>query len=310
MVQESAGRTREEAGVATSLQKDTRVASKSEHRKAGFWVLVTILAVSGVATAFIAVFGLFESTAYSIVWRVFVADLYLIASFAAQHRWLRRASWIAIGMTLVLGLVHVFWQFTPYSRWADGRTRYTVGDPSTGWSPWFGFEGDLEAAAHITVLGLLWLGFVSLAYRWVKEQRVIRTIYLLTFVTLLAAVALGVLLILDSPHRWDIGWVWGQLEAGIVILALTGTSIVLIGAFVQRRSSSMRTPLQSVGQRQPSSSGEAARSDRTGDTRGSDFTAQIEQADLPARITQELSEAELRTLVREVVDEALRERGL
>lgn len=204
--------------------------------RTGFWILVGLLAASGVAMAFIVVFGEFDSVAYSLVWRVFVADLYLIASLAAQHRWLRLTAWIGTGVVFALGMVNVFWRFTPYWQWAEGRSSFRVGDESTGWSPWFGFEADLEYAAHLLLVGIVVLGFVSLAYRWVAGERVLRAVYTFTFVSGLLAVLLGAVLILDSPHRLNLDdWV-RQLQAGITILALTAAAIVAIAAFVQRKT--------------------------------------------------------------------------
>lgn len=207
-----------------------------ESSRTGFWVLIGLLAASGVAMAFIVVFGMFDSVAYSLVWRVFVADLYLIASLAAQHRWLRLTAWIATGVTFLLGMVNVFWRFTPYWEWTDGRSSFTVGDPRTGWSPWFGFEESLEYAAHLVLVGVVALGFVSLAYRWVAGERVLRAVYAFTFTAGLLSVLLGAVLILDSPYRMGLDeWV-GQLQAGITILALTAAAIVTIAAFVLRRA--------------------------------------------------------------------------
>lgn len=254
--------------------------------RTGFWWLIALLAASGVAMAIIVVFGMFESVAYSIVWRVFVADLYLIASLAAQHRWLRLAAWAGTAVTFVLGMVSVFWRYTPYWEWADGSKSHTVGDSSTGWSPWFGFEDDLEISGHVIVVTFLLLGFVSFAYRWISAERLLRGIYVFTFVAGFAASLLGVVQILDSPFRMNLGdWI-GQLQAGLVILALTAAAIVIIAAFVQRSASRSRQ------RKQGAVAARAAAVDAMGarDATGS-----------------ELSHDELRTLVRGYVDEYLRE---
>ncbi len=254
--------------------------------KRPFWVLIGLLAVSGVVMAFIVMFGMFDSVAYSLVWRVFVADLYLIASLTAQHTWLRRAAWVATGLTFLLGAVNVFWRYTPYWQWADGRSSMTSGDPSTGWSPWFGFEQDLEFAGHTVTIGLIVLSFISLAYRWVSNQRGLQGIYVFTFAAGLISIVLGVLLTLSHPYRMPIdSWV-SQLMGGMVILTLTGAAIVTIGAFVQRRASRVDERNSAVGsQESHPASGQAPQS-------------------LAA-----LSPDELRTLVRGYVDEYLTEGG-
>lgn len=264
-------------------------------KRTGFWVLIAILAVSGVLAALIVVFGAFDSIAYSIVWRVFVADLYLVASLAAQHTWLRRTAWIATGFTFVLGMVNVFWRFTPYYRWADGRSSYTVGDPSTGWSPWYGFNEDLEAAAHLILVGVIMLGFVSLAYRWISEERLMRGIYVATFVATCVSVLLCAILIVDSGHRWNLSEDLGRVAAGAAILALTAAAIVTIAAFVQRRAAK-----SAVRDGRPVAPNPAA--------------AVLPQA-LDTHVpgvpgSPAATDDELRSLVRGYVDEYLRERGL
>jgi hypothetical protein len=279
-------------------------------------VLIGLLAASGVAMAFIVVFGMFDSVAYSLVWRVFVADLYLIASLAAQHRWLRLTAWIGTGVTFLLGMVNVFWRFTPYWQWADGRDYYTVGDPRTGWSPWFGFEESLEYAAHLVLVGVVVLGFVSLAYRWVAGERVLRAVYVFTFAAGLLSVLLGAVLILDSPYRMGLDeWV-GQLQAGITILALTAAAIVTIAAFVLRRAarSAERAGIPGI----PGTAGSFAEQQRlaavaqaagaAAPLRASGTGSQAPQAPHTEGALATLTPDELRALVRRYVDDYLAER--
>lgn len=269
-----------------------------DRRRVGFWVLIGVLGVSGISMAFIAVFGLFDSTAFSLVWRVFVADLYLIASLAAQHRWLRWTAWIGTAVTFLLGLVNVFWRYTPYYEWADGRTNYTVGDSGSGWSPWFGFEGDLEASAHLILVGVILLGFVSLAYRWVAGERLLRAIYVFTFVSGLVSVLLGAVLILDSPFRWNLSSGWEQALAGFVILALTAMAIVIIAAFVQRNAARARVRAAEGAQAAAIADGLVPSAALSPAPSGSSVSA------------AGIADDELRVLVRTYVDEYLAERGL
>lgn len=276
------------------------MAKGNARSRTGFWVLIGLLAASGVAMALIVVFGLFESIAYSIVWRVFVADLYLIASLAAQHAWLRWATWIATGVTFLLGVMNAFWRYTPYYRWADGRTSYTVGDSSTGWSPWMGFNDDLEAAAHLIVVCFVVLGFVSLAHRWVAGERVLSLIYRCTFGLVLASAVLGSALVLDTPHRWNLSSVLGRVEAGIVILALTAAAIVIIGAFVQRRAA--------LGRARAAGGGIASPGGQFGSNGEHELRDPAEPRGQNGMSTR--SEEELRARVRSYVDEYLAQRGL
>lgn len=197
-----------------------------------FWVLICLLAITGVTMAFIAAFGLNDSTAFEIVWRVFVALLYLVVSFVATHTWLRLTIWAAIGVTFILGLVSALWRYTPFHL---DYSDYTYGDRSSGWSPWINLHHDLESAAHVITLGLLSLGLLSLAHRWIREQPVIRGAYYFAFVTGVIALLLGAGLMIDNRDRWDVFTALDRFEAGLIILALTAAVIVVISAFVQWR---------------------------------------------------------------------------
>lgn len=257
--------------------------------KRGLWILIALLAVSGVSMALIVVFGLFDSIAYSLVWRVFVADLYLVASLAAQHTWLRRSIWVGTGVTFVLGLVSAFWEYTPYAEeWADHVYGPVVGVRSSGWSPWHGFEADLEYAAHLAVCGLVLLGVLSFAYRWVARDRVLRAIYTVTFVLSGIALLLGVALILDSPWRWDLTEGWGRTEAALSILAFTGAAILIIAAILQRNAQRSERRPQEIPDTDKAAAAALAAA-VGGDTAGA-------------------ADEELRSLVRQYVDEYLNER--
>lgn len=78
----------------------------------GLWILIAILGASGVVMAFLTVLGSFDSFTGGMVWRILVADLYLIASLLAQHTWLRRAAWAGTALTFVFGIVNEVWRFT------------------------------------------------------------------------------------------------------------------------------------------------------------------------------------------------------
>lgn len=239
--------------------------------------------------AFIAIFGMFDTIAYSMVWRVFVADVYLIAALAAQHNWLRWAAWIGTGITFIIGMVNVFWDLVPADRWSGS---YEYGDPSTGWNPWWGFEQDLEVAANLAVGTILLLGFISLAFRWIADERLLRSAYVFTFVTGILSVLLGVFLVLDTPYRWNAPSWFGQLNAGLIILALTGAAIVIIAAFVQRKAARIREEAVQAAPPEVAPVDTEAR-----------FASPSQGASLAG-----MSPDELRVLVRQYVDEYLRER--
>lgn len=241
-----------------------------------FWVLIGLLAVTGVTMAFIAAFGLNDSTAFEIVWRVFVALLYLVVSFVATHTWLRLTIWASICVTFLLGLLSAFWRYTPFYVSYSSTSGYRYGDPASGWSPWMNLHYDVEAAAHGITLGLLGLGLLSLAHRWIREQPVIRGVYYFTFGVSIIALVLGAGMMVDTRDRWDVFTGWDRIEAGLIILALTAAVIVVISAFVQWR-----------GERRNAVSAPAAqRTDLSG-----------------------LTEDELRQLVHRLVDERLEQRG-
>ena len=278
-------------------------------RRIWFRALIGILALSGVVTALIVAFGAFDSVAFSLVWRVFVADLYLVAAFAAQHVWLRRAVWIGAAATFVLGVVNAFWPYTPYYEWADGRNTYTVGDPSTGWSPWFGFNDDLEFACNVIVIGLVALSFVSFAYRWIVEVRALRITYLATYICGLAFLIVTALRICDSPHRWNLGDDLGRTQAVLIILALTAAVIVCISAFVQRNA--WRAAQRGAAVVPADGAAPVAATTGVGVAAGAAAllpgTPAADASSATARLPAGLTEAELRALVRSYVDEYLRE---
>lgn len=252
-----------------------------------FWVFIGLLSVTGVTMSFIAAFGFNDSVAFDIVWRVFLMLLYIVISFAAQHLWLRLVTWSAIGITFVIGLVNVFSRYLPFIPQRHGGSIYTWGDPSTGWDPWFGIEQDVEFAAHMICVGLLALGLLSLAWHWIAGQRILQGFYRAAFIFTLLSLVLGAVLIIDTRHRWNIFHTFDQLEAGVVILALTATVITVIGAFVQWRT--LRTRSSQVSSRS------SAHPVATGN--------------LSAKLQSEgLGEVEIRALVRQYVDEYLSEK--
>lgn len=259
--------------------------------KTGLSIIIAVLAVSGVAGAVIAVFGLFDSIAYSLLWRIFVADLYLLASLTARHLWLQRAAWISIAVALLAGIVNAFWKITPDYRRAEGSTSYTVGDTASGWSPWFGIVGDIEAAAHILTIALLVLCFLSNAYRWLSNNRVLRNVYVFNVAMVLCFALLAMGNAIDSSVRWNLFVNSGPLMTGIAILVVTGCAILSIAATVFR-----------------------AGSKHTFDTAPLFESTQVSAAVAASKPVSSagklagLNEAELRTLIREVVVEVLAER--
>lgn len=208
----------------------------SERSKLGFWILVGLLAASGVSMALIAVFGWFDSAAFDLVWRVFLADVYIICSFAAQHAWLRRTIWVGAGITFVAGLVNVFWRYTSFYRPYTWNEHEVWGDPSTGWDRWQGIESDIEMACHLLLVCAIVLGFVSFAYRWIVTERVLKAFYWFTFIAGATASLLGAFMLVGYWRFWQDYEELQQARLALFILALTGAAIVTIGGFVQRKA--------------------------------------------------------------------------
>lgn len=215
--------------------------------KVGFWILIGLLAASGVTMALIAVFGWFDSAAFDLVWRVFLADVYIICSFAAQHVWLRRTVWIGAGITFAAGIVNVFWRYTPFYRPFGWSENEVWGDPSTGWDRWRHIESDIEMACHLLLVCAIVLGFVSLAYRWIVAERVLKVIYWVTFITGAAAALMGAIMMVGYYRFWRDDEGWSQTRLALFILALTGAAIVTIGGFVQRKAALAKAPEHAVG---------------------------------------------------------------
>lgn len=219
----SAG-TKSETSAAPHSGAGARQASTS---RIGFWVLIGILAVTGVAMAIIVAFGLTESKAFGLVGYLFLADFYLVVSLVARHKGLQRTIWVGTVLTFVLGVVLVFWPESDYY--------VNANDPNAGPDEWirtpYGLWHDIAFASH-TVLGtLLALGLISLAYKSIVGERTIRAIYFFMFGTGLIAAAL-----------WAGGLLWEDSDGllpyqlSVTILALTAAAIVIIAAFVQRNA--------------------------------------------------------------------------
>ncbi|MFZ4842096.1 hypothetical protein [Mycetocola saprophilus] len=260
-----------------------RILGNKSRRRDIFWWLTGILAASGIAMAFIAASGVFDSVGYSLVWRVFIADLYLIASLAAQHVWLRRSIWVGTAATLAIGLINTLARYLPAGEPARYESRS---------DRWFGLEQNIEVAANVIIITLIVLGFISLAYRWLSDDSVLRGTYIATFCLGLLGMVLTVIDILDSPSRWGISQHLGQIQSGVFILAFTGAAIVTIGGFFLRKSALGRMRDESV--------------------RAAAFAAAQKLVPVPpsqpAAAGVAAGEEELRALVRKYVDEYLAER--
>ncbi|MFC5338780.1 hypothetical protein [Leucobacter denitrificans] len=195
--------------------------------RTGFWILIGLLALSGVVMAVIVFLGLTESKAFTIAGLIFLADVYLIISLAARHIWLQRTIWVGTAITFILGVVVAFWEETEYyvGEW-DPDVPYDEMQRSV-----YGFLSDLTFAAH-TILGcLLALGIISIAHRWIRRERILMSIYYFMFV---AGIVAGIL--------WAIGYMMQfsddlvPLQLGVSILALTAAAIIIIAGFVQRKA--------------------------------------------------------------------------
>lgn len=204
--------------------------TQSQFRSTGFWALIVVLAATGVAMAMIVAFGLAESRAFYIVGYIFLADVYLIASLAAQHTWLRRTIWVGTPVVLAVSLLTVFWP----------ERDYYVEPPNGVWSEdyeWvrtsYGVLSDVHGAMHLVLSTFVVLGFVSLAYQSVRSERVLNITYSITYVTAIAAALLTAFSIIVEPKVRLTPY-----QLGLGILALTAAAIVIIATLVQRKSPS------------------------------------------------------------------------
>ena len=205
---------------------------------ARFWILIGLLAASGVAMAFIVAFGLSESKAFTVVWTICVADVYLIASLAARHRWLRFAIWVGTAIVFVGGVIIAF---IPQEEQYRETATSTAGSWEWERTP-YGVFVETVYSLHVLVIVLVLLGFVSLGYRFVCHERVLWVIYILTFITALAA---ALLITFDLAVQPSADFYAGQVS--LSILAFTGAAIVIIGALVQRKAG-QAGPVQTVTQ--------------------------------------------------------------
>lgn len=247
---------------------NTAATAPESRPRLGFWLLVGVLAISGIAMAVIVFLGLTESKAFGLAGFVFLADVYLIISLAARHTWLQRTIWVGTVLTFVLGVIVTFWPDDDYyAEDYDPNISFDEMHRST-----YGVLSDVSYAAHTLLGTLLALGIISMAWRWIKHERVLRVIYYFMFI-----VGAG------AGLFWAIGFVIRHtenlvpLQLGLTILALTAGAIVIIAGFVQRN---------------------AERSRELADRQG-----------LPLEAGSARSDEELRQLVRQYVEEYLEERG-
>lgn len=201
-----------------------RPSSNPPRSRFGFWLLIGILAVTGVALATTVLLGQTESRGFGLAGVLFLADLYLVLSLVARHSWLRRTIWVGTVVTFIFGAVLVFWPDQDY--YVNGNVPYEDLVRTQ-----YGFLMDLNYALHTVVAALLALGILSLAYAWIAAERPIRVVYYAMYFTGLLAALL-----------WAIGFIVpgsngrSTIELGVTILALTAAAIVVIAAFVQRNS--------------------------------------------------------------------------
>lgn len=238
--------------------------------RTGFWILIGILAATGLTMAFLVIFGLAESKASGLVGFLFLADLYLVVSLVARHRWLRLTLWAGTAISFVFGVVTVFWPNREYYVDANNLSAY----PDEWKRTTFGVLNDTLYAVHTVLAVLLALGIVSLAYKWIVKSRPFFAVYLAMFVTaIIAAVLWAIGFIIEGDDRL------GPYQLGTTILALTAAAIVVIAAFVMRNT-------QAAEERAANAAGGA-------------------MPGLPGDPTHDVA---LRTLVRQYVDEYLAER--
>lgn len=210
---------------------DTRVpgaaAEERPRSRMGFWILIGILAVTGLAMAFLVIFGLAESKASGLVGFLFLADLYLVVSLVARHRWLRLTLWVGTAISFVFGVVTVFWPNRDYYV----NSNNLGADPDEWKRTTFGVLNDTLYAVHTVLAVLLALGIVSLAYRWIVKSRPFTVVYFAMFVTaIIAAILWAVGFIVEGDDRL------APYQLGTSILALTAAAIVVIAAFVMRNT--------------------------------------------------------------------------
>ncbi|MFV0434213.1 MAG: hypothetical protein ACK5LO_09560 [Leucobacter sp.] len=281
---------------AESASSGNPAGETAARRRVGFWILIGLLAVSGVVMAFTVIFRLTESRAFDITWLIFVADVYLIASLAAKHRWLRLAIWAGTAVSFVYGLVLVFWPDQSY--YVELPTTDS-GDASFGWerSP-YGVMSDLNISLHIVIVTLLLLGFLSLGYRRVSRERILRGIYVFAYAAgLVAALLWAILTATDSEADLTMP------ALGVSILALTAAAIVIIAALVQRRDVPAGVPGAAVpGSAAPGSAAPGSA------VPGSAVSATAERAVVDQTGIAGFDPEQLRALVRGYVEEYLAER--
>lgn len=202
---------------------DSAVA-KFDRRKFFLRLSVASLALAGLLAAGGVFIGGEAWKASSTAGLVFLLNLLVLISFVSPHVKLRFAQWIAIPIIGLLSAVFIWWDGN------YGEEDY-IGDTWVYQRTDFEIFRDWSMGLWWVVAALAILSFFSKTWPLIKENVFLRYSYFFTYAMgLLAAVIAWINTGVDGMEPETLVLV----ESVLVILALTGASIVIISAFVER----------------------------------------------------------------------------
>lgn len=159
---------------------------------------------------------------------IFLADIYIVASLAARHRWLRLTIWVTTAISLVVSLIWAWYpkgnhMYAEYTHQGEFIRKTLLGHFSS-----------VNITLHLCVVTFVLIGFFSFAWRFIASNRGFRIVYI-------TAVIFGigswvVFAIGENMHeRTDFV---KRLNVAVIIIAITCMAVVVVGAIVtatQRR---------------------------------------------------------------------------
>jgi hypothetical protein len=212
-----------------------------DRRKLFLRLSIASLALAGLLAAGGVFIGGEAWKASSTAGLVFLLNLLVLISFVSPHKKLRFAQWIAIPIIGLLSAIFIWWE----SDYGNGDY---VGDTWVYTRTDYEMFRDWSMGLWWVVVALAILSFFSKTWPLIKEAAFLRYSYIFTFSTaLLAAVIAWVNIGIDGMETQDLVLV----ESVLVILAVTGASIVIISAFVERSRLKSEAAEESIAPIQP-----------------------------------------------------------
>jgi len=194
--------------------------------------------LAGIAMGSIAIAGVLAAAAVALggdIWKasstagiIFLATMLLLVSFVAVHRWLRVSQWVLAPIVALLSSIQIWWdgdygveRVGPTGELAYMRTDY-------------GIFSDWSMGLWWIVGALVLLSFFSRTWEALKNSPSHRAAISLVYYAVFAITLVAATVALVSSGLEIEGDSVYLLQSVLAILGLTGATIVIISAFVNR----------------------------------------------------------------------------